>query len=96
MRYQRLFCLATLALLVASLVLVAADDFVLPGIKHEPSTCPICALAQCLTTAQLPTPIVWTEPAHVRWLPPERVCIVRNESTSQSFCACAPPSLLTR
>ena len=94
MRQQRLFCIATLVLIVATLVLVAADEFVLPDVKHEPTSCPICAVAQCLTTAQLPPPVLWIEPSNVHWLPPETVCIPSNELFSRLFCARTPPLLV--
>lgn len=91
MREQRLFCIAVLVLMVATYVLVATDEFILPGVEHKPSTCPVCAMAQCLTTAQSPLPLVWVAPVEVCWLPPETVHISRSEVFSQLFCARAPP-----
>jgi len=94
MRQQRLFCIATLVLMVATLVVVAADDFILPGVQHEPSTCPICDIAQCLGTAQILPLVIWSEPLAVRWLPPDAVHIFWNHPLSCLFCARAPPLLV--
>jgi len=94
MRQQTLLCIATLVLVVATLVLVAADDLVLPGVKHEPTSCPICAVAQCLANAQLPLPVLGIESSNVRWLPPETVCILSNRLASRLFCARPPPTII--
>jgi hypothetical protein len=93
MRHKRLFCIATLVLIAATLAVIAADDFILPYAHHEPATCPICAVAQCLTTAQLPSPLIWVEPTTVHWLPCESVCISLMECVSRLFSARAPPIL---
>jgi hypothetical protein len=78
-------------LIVATFVMVAADEFILPDVKHEPTSCPICAVAQCLTTAQPPLPVLWIEPTQVFWLPPETVHTPWSEDFAQLFCARAPP-----
>ena len=64
--------------MIASVVVVAADELILPGVQHQPATCPICALAQCLANGQLPSPVLWIEPSNVHWLPPETVCILAH------------------
>jgi hypothetical protein len=94
MRPQRVLCIATLVLMIATFVLVAADDLILPDVKHEPTSCPICAVAQCLAGAQLPAVVLWIEPSEVHWLPPEAVCIFSNRLASRLFSARAPPWLI--
>jgi hypothetical protein len=95
MRHQRLFCIAALVLMVATFVVVAADAFILPDVKHEPTSCPICAMAQYLTTAQTSLPLVWIAPLEVCWLPPETAHVSRSEVFSQLFCARAPPACVS-
>jgi len=94
MRQQRLIGIAALVLMVAGLVLVAADGLLFPGVKHEPGNCPICALAQCLAATQLPPPVLAIAPLDHHGLPPATTHVFWSEAFSQAFSARAPPSCI--
>jgi hypothetical protein len=91
MQRQRVISIAVLVLMLLSLVLVVADGLILPDVKHTPDSCPICALAKCLTTAQIASPVSLVESNDVHWLLPDIAASLWSEDSPQLFCARAPP-----
>jgi hypothetical protein len=91
MPHRKLFCIATLVILAASLLLVATDDLILSGVKHEPNSCPICNWASCLAMAQVPDVVTWIEQTSVCWPRRDTVTIFCAEFFARPFSARSPP-----
>jgi hypothetical protein len=95
MRAQRVFCIAALALMAASLVIVALDEAVFPGVDHRPGTCPICSWATSLASSVLPALVIPIEAALRWWMPPEPSSVFCEQLPRRLFFARGPPLLHT-
>jgi len=92
MRLQKVFCVAALVLLIASLLLVATDGLVGHGTKHSPGNCPVCTWASALAVSQVPVVVTWSQCWVLRWAPRVPDCVFCDEFLCLPYSARSPPA----
>lgn len=92
MHAHRVYCIAALVLMAASLLAVALDPVVLPDVEHKPGVCPICNWASSLASAAVPQVVLWVDQAHGYWTPNERPCVFSAALSARPFSARGPPA----
>jgi hypothetical protein len=93
MRAHKIVCIAALVILAVGLLAVALDDFILPGVDHRPSNCPICSWANSLASSVLPALVLPIEVTGCSWPPLEPPSVFADEPFCALFSARAPPAL---
>lgn len=91
MRLHKVFCIAALLLIVASLLLVATDGLSTHGTQHRPGSCPVCTWASCLAVAEVPPVVTWIQSTVPCWTPREPIYIFCEEFLCRPFSARSPP-----
>lgn len=92
MRLHKVFCVAALVLMAASLLLVATDGLLTTGTQHGPGTCPVCTWASSLAVAQVPLIVTWVEHTILRWTPREPRYVFHDDFFCRPFSARSPPA----
>jgi hypothetical protein len=92
MSRPRVYCIGALVLLVASLLLVALDPILLPGVDHQAGNCPICSWAVGLASSVVPEAVSGIELVFGFWVSPDSPPAVVHQSASGLFQARAPPT----